>query len=274
MPYMDDLLEARGDENMRQLWGQTQGRLGELMQAYAEKIDVEQQAIIDYYIGVTERQEQTILELRKQVHELEGNGKAQGATIEIAAPANLAEFEQAIQKAAQTATQHFEQRFRHNAASEEEKVWDDVRLAYRAVWTWRARLASKWPTPVPYMCKVFAATEAHEAVDAWTRTQPEFQRNRATEKDEIGEWADCGMMILSAYPRWSDVPKHTINPPQDRMELASLVSRYAAARGGTHQEQSLAADALYSISRRLGYELAENVERRLHRIAEKVGFGE
>ena len=153
-----------------------------------------------------------------------------------------------------------------------ERSKDEVLDAHRIVWQWRERMEDLWPTPSRFMCKVFAGTEAWEAVDAWTRSLDGYARNRATGKDEMEEWADCAMMVLSAY-RWpKDVPLDIMGVTSDRLYLADMVSRWVVATMDIDYEAHLAGDILHSINGKLEWKMASMVSRRLERIAKKVGY--
>lgn len=71
------------------------------------------------------------------------------------------------------------------------------------IWTYRHRLADRWPTPPPVDALRFAFTEAAEAMDAWLRLQPAYNRNNAKELSVEDELADCMMMLITALgPAW------------------------------------------------------------------------
>lgn len=66
------------------------------------------------------------------------------------------------------------------------------------VWGYRRRLAHVWPTPPPLDALRFASCEAHEALDAWLRNQPGYNRNNDKALSVEAELADCAMMLVTA----------------------------------------------------------------------------
>lgn len=71
------------------------------------------------------------------------------------------------------------------------------------IWSYRHRLADRWPTPPPVDALRFAFTEAAEAMDAWLRLQPAYNRNNAKVLSVEEELADCLMMLITALgPAW------------------------------------------------------------------------
>lgn len=75
------------------------------------------------------------------------------------------------------------------------------------IWSYRQRLADRWPTPPPVDALRFAFTEAAEAMDAWLRLQPAYNRNNAKELSVEDELSDCLMMLVTALgPEWQPPP--------------------------------------------------------------------
>lgn len=71
------------------------------------------------------------------------------------------------------------------------------------IWTYRHRLADRWPTPPPVDALRFAFTEAAEAMDAWLRLQPAYNRNNAKALSVEEELSDCILMLVTALgPAW------------------------------------------------------------------------
>ena len=66
------------------------------------------------------------------------------------------------------------------------------------VWEFRALYGGLWPTPDRMDALRFAFCESAEAMDAWLRGQPRFNRNRPKDLNVLDELADTAIMLLTA----------------------------------------------------------------------------
>lgn len=74
----------------------------------------------------------------------------------------------------------------------------DIGKVHAMVWAFRASYGGAWPTPDRMDSLRFALCESAEAMDAWLRGQPRFNRNRAKELSVLDELADTAIMLLTA----------------------------------------------------------------------------
>jgi len=151
-----------------------------------------------------------------------------------------------------------------------EKITMNLQPFADLVWRYRDELSGVWPTPPPDHCLAFAVTEAGEAVDAWLRTFPEYARNNHRDHDELDEWADCLLMLISSIPQDSDI---WVNVPYlgilSREETAELV--VAAWRNGGYWHHMR--HAIAAVIARIGSQATalKRLEARLERIKAKHG---
>lgn len=138
------------------------------------------------------------------------------------------------------------------------------------IWTYRHRLADRWPTPPPVDALRFAFTEAAEAMDAWLRLQPAYNRNNAKVLSVEEELADCILMMVTALgPAWQ--------PPVIGGYSATLEGICAAvadcmlkASWGYVGWQKLVEVAIVKIDAYLDADPVELVRARLARIERRV----
>ena len=82
---------------------------------------------------------------------------------------------------------------------------EELQKCHALVWRYRGEMAEYWPTPPRTHALEFAVSEIGEAFDARMRTHPDYARNNARDVDELDEWADTAMMLLTALgPEWTD----------------------------------------------------------------------
>jgi len=74
----------------------------------------------------------------------------------------------------------------------------NIAKVHNMVWNFRALYGGLWPTPDRVDALRFALCESAEAMDAWLRGQPRFNRNRAKDLDVLDELADTAIMLLTA----------------------------------------------------------------------------
>lgn len=150
-------------------------------------------------------------------------------------------------------------------------VTETVYHCHAIVWDMRRTLAHVWPTPNAQDSIRFAATEAGEALDAYLRTRPEFSRNRQRDHDELDEWADCAMMLLTAispdYIYLGESPLPVSGDPRTRDELVADVTDMLRYR---YQSPLFMLRAVGSIAVLPGMHLPTRLRSRLARIRERV----
>ncbi len=73
----------------------------------------------------------------------------------------------------------------------------NIAKVHALVWNFRALYGAAWPTPDRVDALRFAYCESAEAMDAWLREQPRFNRNRQKHLDVLDELADTAIMLLT-----------------------------------------------------------------------------
>lgn len=148
---------------------------------------------------------------------------------------------------------------------------ETVYLCHTIVWDARRELAHVWPTPDRNDALRFAATEAGEAMDAYLRTRREFSRNRHRDHDELDEWADCAMMLLTAlgpeYVTIGERPRPITVAPRTRDDLVADVADLLRPR---HRSALSMLDAVGSIAVIPDMDLPTRLRSRLARIRDRV----
>lgn len=140
------------------------------------------------------------------------------------------------------------------------------------VWSYRIRLCEHWPTPAQADAMRFAFTEVAEALDAYLRSKPEYNRNNAKTLDVCDELADTAIMLITAAGIDWKPPKVGI-ANADIDHIAHLVaSAYSAAFVDFDiVPQNFVALAIHAIAGYSGMgDLAQRVEGRLKRIEARV----
>lgn len=150
----------------------------------------------------------------------------------------------------------------------------DLRKLHTMVWDTRRQLGDKWPTPDPADSLRFAFTEAGEAMDAWLRRNPTYQRNNARESSVNAELADCAMMLLTAIgPEWPSNEEDNLYVDIEvcRLEylcrlVAEIMDRKCA---WNRNEDPFILDALRCIAAYPGLDLQAELTARLAAIVTK-----
>lgn len=150
-------------------------------------------------------------------------------------------------------------------------VTELVYVCHSIVWDMRRTLAHVWPTPNTQDSIRFAATEAGEALDAYLRTRPEFSRNRVRDHDELDEWADCAMMLLTAigpdYIYLGERPLPVSGDPRTRDDLVADVTDMLRSR---YRSPLFMLRSVGSIAVLPDMDLPTRLRRRLARIQARV----
>ena len=144
------------------------------------------------------------------------------------------------------------------------------------VWRYRDELAEWWPTPPTDHALAFAVTEAGEAIDAWLRTFPEYARNNDKHHEELDEWADCAMMLVTALGRFHTRQSRNADK-MDRLTIVVHISKaaYYAERIDSSAKSISTFSASFALAGIIhylgGHENAHaRIDTRLRRIAKKV----
>ena len=139
---------------------------------------------------------------------------------------------------------------------------------HNLVWRYRDELAEYWPTPPIDHALAFAVTEAGEAIDAWLRTFPEYARNNDKDHDELDEWSDCAMMLITAKGRISTNPRQLAMTREGIMYSIVWAWRHPNDASRDFGIESALGEIIAYLG---GHENAHaRIDTRLRRIAKKV----
>ena len=133
------------------------------------------------------------------------------------------------------------------------------------VWQFREDTQGAFPVPNKQDSLRFAVTEAAEALDAHLRNNGTYKRNRDKDHSEQREWAQCLMMLCTAYgPRafygeWWPDDNVTID---DAVFAVALAHRY----GGTD-----IVNAIRTVCQYCGDGIEDELAQALDALREKHG---
>lgn len=155
----------------------------------------------------------------------------------------------------------------------------NIAKVHNMVWEFRAVYGELWPTPDRVDALRFAFCESAEAMDAWLRMQPLFNRNRAKDLSVLDELADTAIMLLTALgcdilPTKYDEAAWTVErEPVDLDVICGTVTlAFRCTRKGfawTFLERVIK-EVVGDIALYPGMELETRIARRLDRIRLRV----
>lgn len=148
----------------------------------------------------------------------------------------------------------------------------EIGTVHTMVWAFRAMYGGLWPTPDRVDALRFAFCESAEAMDAWLRQQPRFNRNRAKELDVLDELADTAIMLLTALgydPQRGVVERETVSLDTICGEVA-FIFRCVGKGFADSFIQRAVRETVGDIALYPGIDLESRVAQRLERIQRRV----